>query len=1615
MKQKKTIGAIACLAVWFSVFTDVPLGQAQDAKAIAKAKKDIAELQSKLRQSNDRSNQGAKLLLQLVDLTYQFGRPFTLIQAAKRFVVSNPNHVRHSEIMLKLINAQLVTAREKDSISTARQFIVRHADHPQIADVHRQLAALLKRDGKLSTAAQELVLAYESAEGYLADAASAVQLYRRDGSHRSFSEAARLAARFLAEDTDAETRNEAAWLAFDSASRSGDNGLIFEIGQTVIDSSVRLTEDQQVHFHRILGLANNSNRDFERALEHYDKLVRLQPSYDNFKMYFETGHAANESAVKMKPVYDLARKKPFTGSQMALIIGYQAYAAAREKNVGQAAVLALEGSKLDSQPHKLPRLFVRWAAEAKIDHSRIERDLSTVVKNGAGNPFYAHYALAFDLYRDRMKETGKAQEAARRLILEAPTSGGDCAGAMNWLLSSAQTDALFNEDANLIKAGALEHARFTGYRDFFKEWLKRNRGNKKLRSRVQTASRLARELNADLSVKLWTNVSAGGSKSAQAREALLETTLPDAVRDGLLADLAYDYRHRLKAREKSVDYYSRLAKRKPRDYTVARAWIEAAHYYGSNDQKKEAARFALVQTPDRNDVNSWILMLDACQKNDDAELGREVHKWILASQAKFGRTQARANELGDRLDDLELIEEALGYWEQSALLDLSTGEALSCVSSWLKKQEDVVKREAFLSRCLEKMTRNHLAYASRLADIKLKAGKWESFETTLIMARQLADEQLFVSSIVSESLALSWVKDIKGHSDLPVETKRRLLAIIASVDAGLGSGIARLSLGEMGELIETVSNLDDQRDIWESVMWAKNHQYHWDQFMPFAQRFAKSGQHGKASALVTAMLHKITSVDSSRKKTARDLASKLFTVISEFEMDLDEGNPLAPLLRIGMLLQIGDRPAAVNQYMQQRKLFDERIKELPVSILLFAASVENETSSEAGWARSEDMLRLWLVHGSESQQAIPEDQAAVQLLLAETYFESGRYDIARSEYTTVLNQFSDSEAATNARFGIAQCYIEQKVFDKAEKIFTELRDSKSPEVNLRSEFMMGVMAIRQGDFDAAREIFQSVLERMPENALANETLYYLAEVFGIEQRFLDQLTMLRTIGRLGQQSKRWHTPGNPLFIVVHDSDLGISRGNAQIPVSVKSDPGGDREQVMLSSGSAGKGLFTAEIATVLAEATVDDGVLQITGADAIHVDYPEGFKKEFKSQLPQIEVIRIASDATFAAASRKIEDDKEETVTEQLSKEAEMVDEDLRKSVQRNALQIRPGNLIYLRVEDYDRDQGGEMDKLEVNLIASNGDKVSGELAETNPHSGVFEGTVPTAEMPAGAMANGSAINQEPLLAIDHDPASQWMSEPDGEQGKWLAIDMKDVYPVDTAEFVFGNSAEDLPRQIRLLGSHDGQFEYQVGRYPLGQAYQPLVFGNGQVIVQKQSVWKYHDKGVDLGQAWRGDSYDDITWSSGEGPLGYGDLGSVKPTTEISYGEDSGKKHPTAYFRKVFEYDSSETGVASALTVSVLSDDGFVLYLNGVEVVRDNLPEGEIEFATLAPGNRNSNEEDKYLEFSVSTAALREGENTLAAEVHQPNGNSSDLGFDLELMIFSDKSPAGITRRVYQL
>ena len=78
-------------------------------------------------------------------------------------------------------------------------------------------------------------------------------------------------------------------------------------------------------------------------------------------------------------------------------------------------------------------------------------------------------------------------------------------------------------------------------------------------------------------------------------------------------------------------------------------------------------------------------------------------------------------------------------------------------------------------------------------------------------------------------------------------------------------------------------------------------------------------------------------------------------------------------------------------------------------------------------------------------------------------------------------------------------------------------------------------------------------------------------------------------------------------------------------------------------------------------------------------------------------------------------------------------------------------------------------------LVTDSGDAVQVEIRETSPHSGMFEGTVDTSALPAGALATDSAIDHSPLMAIDKDPKTFWLSQPDGAAPKDLTVDMKDL------------------------------------------------------------------------------------------------------------------------------------------------------------------------------------------------------------------------------------------------
>jgi hypothetical protein len=175
--------------------------------------------------------------------------------------------------------------------------------------------------------------------------------------------------------------------------------------------------------------------------------------------------------------------------------------------------------------------------------------------------------------------------------------------------------------------------------------------------------------------------------------------------------------------------------------------------------------------------------------------------------------------------------------------------------------------------------------------------------------------------------------------------------------------------------------------------------------------------------------------------------------------------------------------------------------------------------------------------------------------------------------------------------------------------------------------------------------------------------------------------------------------------------------------------------------------------------------------------------------------------------------------------------------------------------------------------------------------------------------------------------------------------------------------------------------------------------GNEVTVIPFGSTWHYFDLRQDLGTNWRTAAYvESADWKSGAARLGYGGDGEV---TVINT-DASPNRIPTAYFRKKVIIDDPARFLS--LTVQLVRDDGAAVYVNGREVFRSNLPEGELLFTTWAVNTIGGADEQAHFDQDIPASALRVGENLFAVEVHQQNGSSSDLAFDLALIGVSQAS-----------
>ncbi|MHC1765539.1 MAG: hypothetical protein AB9869_14760 [Verrucomicrobiia bacterium] len=214
-----------------------------------------------------------------------------------------------------------------------------------------------------------------------------------------------------------------------------------------------------------------------------------------------------------------------------------------------------------------------------------------------------------------------------------------------------------------------------------------------------------------------------------------------------------------------------------------------------------------------------------------------------------------------------------------------------------------------------------------------------------------------------------------------------------------------------------------------------------------------------------------------------------------------------------------------------------------------------------------------------------------------------------------------------------------------------------------------------------------------------------------------------------------------------------------------------------------------------------------------------------------------------------------------------------------------------------------------------------------------------------------------------------------------------------TLEFVPGQTSQRIPAsaldaakggfaQISLRNASNAEVTSQ----PL-----PLLPETAGVpdLIARGSEWKFFDPEAAPPANWQALDFDDSAWRSGRAELGYGDGDEVT----VLNGGPSTNRTAAAYFRHAFEVpDPSAFG---GLVASLRRDDGGVVYLNGREVFRSNMPAGPIDHSTWADSSSTS--ETSYWTQAVDPSILISGTNVVAVEVHQASATSSDLSFDLGL------------------
>jgi len=167
-----------------------------------------------------------------------------------------------------------------------------------------------------------------------------------------------------------------------------------------------------------------------------------------------------------------------------------------------------------------------------------------------------------------------------------------------------------------------------------------------------------------------------------------------------------------------------------------------------------------------------------------------------------------------------------------------------------------------------------------------------------------------------------------------------------------------------------------------------------------------------------------------------------------------------------------------------------------------------------------------------------------------------------------------------------------------------------------------------------------------------------------------------------------------------------------------------------------------------------------------------------------------------------------------------------------------------------------------------------------------------------------------------------------------------------------------------------------------------------ETLIPRGASWRWRKGTNEVSHpstAWRQPGFNDSEWLTGAMPFCYGP-GGMTGGTVLS---DMRYNYTTVYLRRSFVV--ADPAAFASLTLREVIDDGFIVWINGVEVQRYNVYAGEQPYNAGTPVAIGRSPVEVSANLGNPGDLLVPGANTIAVHLFNRNLTSSDLHLDLEL------------------